>query len=990
MSLKLRDLIRQVRACKTAAEERAVIAKESAMIRTAIREEQEHYRHRNVAKLLFMHMLGYPTHFGQLECMKLVASPHFPEKRIGYLGMMLLLSEQQEVLMLATNSLKNDLNSSNKFIAGLALATIGNLATPDMSRDLAPEVDKHLSNSNPYLRKKACLAMARCLRKCPDMVEDFVERVVGLLNDRSHGVLITVVQLMTQVLVIDREYILEEGGGQYDGEEDAYYESPTRTAFLKLVPSLVKLLRNLLSMGYSPDHDVGGISDPFLQVQILTLLRLLGANDVKASEEMNDVLAQVATNTETSKNAGNAILYECVQTIMAVESDDGLRVLAVNILGRFLLNRDNNIRYVALNTLAKCIADGAHAGRSGDGGGENGEDANTAASALQRHRTTVVDCLKDPDISIRQRALELIYHLVNQENVEALTAELLNYLVLCPRDHRGDICSRVLKVVDKFSPEDRWRVDTLITMLTIAGRECESSVQSATTIYISQSSEDLRAYAVHKLLKAIRDDDGSQQGLLNVGIWSIGEYGDLLLKPYSYNPPSSGGNLSEVAELSAMAPESAPVTVSFMALEPTSVVEIVEEVMKRHTCPLEVKQRALTCFTKLRERFENSADAATLEKIQNLVKKYEGSSSLELQLRSCEYGALLNAIKGVSVKGGDGDDIFGANQGSESVSETVKTAAKEALARMPVVDIKLIQRKRAERADALMEGDAMDPFDAGSSDDAAPAPSSSGGGDLLDLNDIFGGGGPAAPVATQNGNALKAPSAKIEATPNNDVDLLADIFSAPAAPAPAPVATPAVGGFDIFGGGQPAAPAPAIQNNMFATQPVAVNPAPSLGSSLVDPFAAPTPSQPLQPSAPAAIPSSPAAVGGPTPSSVTVQGFSHQGLTVEFESSKPDTWNKQNSLLVAKFINTTDAPLYGLHLQVAVPKYVTMEMKPPTSTTVPVTGGSSTKQVTQTISVTNTMLGTKNLMLKLKASFTSKGTKVEHLATCSGFPAGQY
>jgi hypothetical protein len=58
MAMKLRDLIRKVRACKTAAEERAVIAKESAMIRTAIREEQVHFRHRNVAKLLFMHMLG--------------------------------------------------------------------------------------------------------------------------------------------------------------------------------------------------------------------------------------------------------------------------------------------------------------------------------------------------------------------------------------------------------------------------------------------------------------------------------------------------------------------------------------------------------------------------------------------------------------------------------------------------------------------------------------------------------------------------------------------------------------------------------------------------------------------------------------------------------------------------------------------------------------------------------------------------------------------
>jgi hypothetical protein len=37
MSIKLRDLIRAVRACKTAAEERAVISKECALIRTAIK-----------------------------------------------------------------------------------------------------------------------------------------------------------------------------------------------------------------------------------------------------------------------------------------------------------------------------------------------------------------------------------------------------------------------------------------------------------------------------------------------------------------------------------------------------------------------------------------------------------------------------------------------------------------------------------------------------------------------------------------------------------------------------------------------------------------------------------------------------------------------------------------------------------------------------------------------------------------------------------------
>ena len=103
---RLRDFIRAVRSCKTAAEERAVVAKESAVVRTAFREENTDYRRRNVAKLLYIHMLGYPAHFGQIDCLKLVASLKFADKRFGYLGIMLLLDENQEVLTLVTNSLK--------------------------------------------------------------------------------------------------------------------------------------------------------------------------------------------------------------------------------------------------------------------------------------------------------------------------------------------------------------------------------------------------------------------------------------------------------------------------------------------------------------------------------------------------------------------------------------------------------------------------------------------------------------------------------------------------------------------------------------------------------------------------------------------------------------------------------------------------------------------------------------------------------------------
>lgn len=957
MSLKLRDLIRKVRACKTAAEERAVIAKESAMIRTAIREEQEHYRHRNVAKLLFMHMLGYPTHFGQLECLKLIASPHFPEKRIGYLGMMLLLSEEADVLMLATNSLKNDLNSENKFVAGLALCTIGNLATADMSRDLAPEVDKHLKSTTPYLRKKANLAMARCLTKCPDMVEDFVDRVVTLLKDKNHGVLITVVQLITQVLMIDMQNAIEEGENPFETE--------CRKAFLRLVPMLVKMLRNLLSSGYSPEYEVGGISDPFLQVQLLTLLRLLGAKNEKASEEMNDVLAQVATNTDSSKNAGNAILYECVQTIMGIESEDGLQVLAVNILGRFLLNRDNNIRYVALNTLSRTIE---------QQGQVPSDSGSSASSALQKHRSTVVDCLKDPDISIRQRALELIYHLVNHENVESLTAELLNYLVLCPREHRSDICTRILRVVDRFSPDDRWRVDTLITMLTIAGREASAEVQNASVVYISRSSEDVHAYATHKLLKAIRDDDGTQRGLLNVGIWCIGEYGDLLLQPYTYTPSSTSSD-------NANGP---PVSITFMALDPSSVVSVVEKVIKRHSCPEPVKQRALTCFAKLSDRFADKGDAGALDRLQKLIKKNQTSYSLEMQLRSCEYDALLSATRGIRppTKAPAQDDLFGVSDaGGVPLCDTIISAAKDALSRMPVVDEKILQKRQDDSFPASFASATRGPKVA-----AAPVAAQAQGGDLLD---IFASD--PTPIPSQNG----ASSGGVE---KSDLDLLSDIFAASASTASAPVASAV---YDPFGG-MPAIQPTATPSNpldifgaspSLAMPPMHSNPLDIFGTVSIQQtmpaMSAPAPLAP-QPILGETVTSGGALAGSVNPAPLIVPGFTHNGLTIEFECTKPDAWNKGTSLLVAKCKNSAPDAIYGFNLQCAVPKYVTMEMEPPSSTTIPVTGGNNSKPVTQKIKVTNSMLGTKNLMLKLKVSFTLQGNKTEHMATCAGFPAGEY
>ena len=56
-------------------------------------------------------MLGYETEFSQVECMNALFNDDFRIKIIGYLGLTLFLSEQSEVLMMATNRIRLDLEN---------------------------------------------------------------------------------------------------------------------------------------------------------------------------------------------------------------------------------------------------------------------------------------------------------------------------------------------------------------------------------------------------------------------------------------------------------------------------------------------------------------------------------------------------------------------------------------------------------------------------------------------------------------------------------------------------------------------------------------------------------------------------------------------------------------------------------------------------------------------------------------------------------------
>ncbi|CAK7264070.1 clathrin associated protein complex large subunit [Sporothrix epigloea] len=581
----LKQFIRNVRAAKTIADERAVIQKESAAIRASFREESHDHnvRRNNVAKLLYLFTLGERTHFGQIECLKLLASPRFADKRLGHLATSLLLDENQEVLTLVTNSLKNDLAHSNQYVVGLALCTLGNIASVEMSRDLFAEIESLISTANPYIRRKAALCAMRICRKVPDLQEHFVERATHLLSDRNHGVLLCGLTLVTSLCEAN------DDDEDADGGDEGIIEK-----FRQFVPALVRTLKGLASSGYAPEHDVTGITDPFLQVKLLHLLRVLARGDAQTTEQINDILAQVATNTDSSKNVGNSILYEAVRTILDIEADSGLRVLGVNILGKFLSNRDNNIRYVALNTLIKVVA--------------------IEPNAVQRHRNTILDCLRDPDISIRRRALDLSFTLINESNVRVLIRELLAFLEVADNEFKPTMTSQIGIAADKFAPNKRWHVDTMLRVLSLAGNYVKEPIMSS-FIRLVATTPELQTYTVQKLYANLKKDI-TQESLTQAAAWSIGEYGDALLR---------GGQYEE-EELVQVVKEA-------------DVVDLFTSIFNSSFTTQVTTEYLLTALIKLTTRL---SDAAQIERVRRMLLANQTNLDVEVQQRAVEYGNLFS------------------------------------------------------------------------------------------------------------------------------------------------------------------------------------------------------------------------------------------------------------------------------------------------------------------------------------------------------------
>lgn len=64
-------------------------------------------------------------------------------------------------------------------------------------------------------------------------------------------------------------------------------------------------------------------------------------------------------------------------------------------------------------------------------------------AAVQKHKNTILDCLRESDISIKRHALTLLCEIVNESNVKSIVKEMLNYLLISETDFLQELTLKV-------------------------------------------------------------------------------------------------------------------------------------------------------------------------------------------------------------------------------------------------------------------------------------------------------------------------------------------------------------------------------------------------------------------------------------------------------------------------------------------------------------------------------------------------------------------
>jgi AP-2 complex subunit alpha len=279
-------------------------------------------------------------------------------------------------------------------------------------------------------------------------------------------------------------------------------------------------------------------------------------------------------------NAQNAVLFEAINLVIHLDTEQDLMVQISQRLGKFIASRETNVRYLGLEAMTHLAARGE------------------TLDPIKKHQAIIIGSLRDRDISVRRQGLDLLYSMCDQSNAQAIVGELLRYLQSADYAIREEMVLKIAILTEKYATDIQWYVDITLRLIAMAGDHVSDEVWQR-VIQITTNNEELQVYAAQTILAYVKSD--CHETLVKIGGYMLGEFGHLIADSKGCSPIEQ-----------------------FMAMS-----------AKMRGCSSTTRAILLSCYVKFVNLFPEIKP-----QLLQAFRAYTHSLDSELQQRACEYLAL--------------------------------------------------------------------------------------------------------------------------------------------------------------------------------------------------------------------------------------------------------------------------------------------------------------------------------------------------------------
>ncbi|KHN11786.1 AP-4 complex subunit epsilon [Glycine soja] len=430
-------------------------------------------------------------------------------KRTSYLTLTLFLSDDHDLIILIVNTIQKDLASDNYLVVCAALNAVCRLINEETIPAVLPRVVELLHHSKDAVRKKAVMALHRFYLKSPSSVSHLLSNFRKRLFDNDPGVMGASLCPLSNIV------------------------SDDVNSFKDLVVSFVNILKQVAEHRLPKTYDYHQMPAPFIQIKLLKILALLGSGDKQASGHMYTVLGDIIRRSDSMTNIGNAVLYQCICCVASIYPNPKLLEAAADVIAKFLKSDSHNLKYMGIDALGRLIKLSPH--------------------IAEQHQLAVIDCLEDPDDSLKRKTFELLYKMTKSSNVEVIVDRMIDYMISMSDDHyKTYIASRCVELAEQFAPSNYWFIQTMNKVFEHAGDLVNIKVAHNLMRLIAEgfgedddaADSQLRSSAVESYLRIIGEPK-LPSVFLQVICWVLGEYGTVDGK---YSASYISGKLCDIAE----------------------------------------------------------------------------------------------------------------------------------------------------------------------------------------------------------------------------------------------------------------------------------------------------------------------------------------------------------------------------------------------------------------------------------------------------------